>query len=85
MKDTEVWKSRMIIVIGLKKFFFLCGPFLKSLLHLLQYCFCFGSLAGDLCNLSFLTRDKTCSPCIGRQGLNFWTAREVPLLLFFYD
>ena len=24
-----------------KIFFFLCGPFLKSLLNLLQYCFCF--------------------------------------------
>ena len=23
------------------RFFFLCGPFLKSLLNLLQYCFCF--------------------------------------------
>ena len=25
----------------LKIFFFFCGPFLKSLLNLLQYCFCF--------------------------------------------
>ena len=29
-------------------------------------------------DLSSLTRDQTCTPCIGRQSLNHWTAREVP-------
>lgn len=29
-------------------------------------------------DLSFLTRDRTCTPCIGRQNLNHWTVREVP-------
>ena len=29
-------------------------------------------------DLSSLTRDPTCTPCPGRQGLNHWTAREVP-------
>ena len=26
-----------------------------------------------------LTRDRTCTPCIGRRSLNIWTAREVPI------
>ena len=29
-------------------------------------------------DLSSPTRDQTCIPCIGRQSLNLWTAREVP-------
>ena len=28
-------------------------------------------------DLSSLTRDWTCTPCIGRRSLNHWTAREV--------
>ena len=28
-------------------------------------------------DLSSTTRDWTCTPCIGRQSLNHWTAREV--------
>ena len=31
---------------------------------------------------SFPTRDRTCTPCIGRRGLNHWTAREVPTCQF---
>ena len=29
-------------------------------------------------DLSSPTRDRTRTPCIGRQSLNHWTAREVP-------
>ena len=29
-------------------------------------------------DLSSLTKDWTCTPCIGRWSLNRWTAREVP-------
>ena len=29
-------------------------------------------------DLTSLTRDRTCTPCIGRRSLNQWTAREVP-------
>ena len=32
--------------------------------------------------LSSPTRDQTRIPCIGRQSLNHWTAREVPPALF---
>ena len=44
--------------------FFGCGPFLKSLLNLLQYCFCFmfGREAGG--DLSSLTRDWTPTPAL---------------------
>ena len=31
----------------------------------------------DMGDLIFLTRDQTRAPCIGRQGLNHWTTREV--------
>ena len=59
--------------------------FLKSLLNLLQYCFCFlcfGSLAARQWDPSFQTRDGTCTACIGRRSLNQWTTREVPELTF---
>ena len=32
-------------------------------------------------DLSSPTRDRTRTPCIGRQSLNHWTAREVPIAL----
>ena len=58
-----------------------CGPFLKPLLNLLQYCFC---LFYVLCfwpwgmwDLSDPTRDGTGTPCFGRQSPNHWTSREV--------
>ena len=31
----------------------------------------------ELALLSFLTRDRTCVPCIARHTLNHWTTREV--------
>ena len=33
----------------------------------------------DMWDPSFLTRDWAHIPCIGRQSLNHWTAREVPV------
>ena len=32
-------------------------------------------------DLSSLTRDGTCIPCIGRQSLNDWATREAPVYL----
>ena len=66
----------------LKTFFFWCGPFLKSLLNLLQYCFCF-MFCGffwprGMWDLSSPTRDRTLTYCIGRRSPNHWTTREVP-------
>ena len=45
----------------------------KSLLNLLQYCFCFMLWFFGL--LFFPDQGGTHTPCIGRQGLNPWTAR----------
>ena len=36
-------------------------------------------------NPSFLTRDQTCIPYIGRQILNHWTIREVPSVFSRWD
>ena len=36
-------------------------------------------------DLSSLTRDQTRTPCIGRQSLNHWTAREVPCPIFLIE
>ena len=50
------------------RFFFWCGPFLKSLLNLLQYCFCFHVLVvwlQGVWHLSSPTRARTCTPCTG--------------------
>ena len=33
-------------------------------------------------DLSSQTRGRTCTPCLGRQCLNHWTTREVPICLF---
>ena len=33
-------------------------------------------------DLSFPTRDRVHTPCIGRQTLNHWTAKEVPAFPF---
>ena len=46
---------------------------------MLQYCF-YSVLVfqlGGMWDLSSMTRDRTHTPCIGRQSLNHWTAREV--------
>ena len=67
--------------------FLSCGPFFKSLYWICYnsiccFCFGFGCQAWDLCSP---TRDRTCTPCIGRRSLNHWTAREsldVRLLAF---
>ena len=38
---------------------------------------CFGFGLQGIWNLSSLTRNGTHTPCIGRQSLSQWTAREV--------
>ena len=46
---------------------------------------CTGSRAHKLSSctvwgLKSLVKDQTCIPCIGRQILNLWTTKEVPLI-----
>ena len=63
-----------------KKGFFWCGPFLKSLLNLLQYCFLFlfWFWGHETWDPSSPNSDQTCIPFNRRQSLNHWTTREVP-------
>ena len=58
-----------------------CGPFLKSLLNLLQCCFCFmlWFFGHKACGLG--TRDQSSIPCIEKQSLNHWTTRQVPSII----
>ena len=61
-------------------FFFWCGPFSRSLLNLLQYCFCFMFLffwPKGMWDPSSLTRDQTHTPALEAWNLNHWTTREV--------
>ena len=48
---------------------------LKSLLNLLQYCFCFVFWPLGMWDLRSPTRDQTRIPCIVRQSRNHWTTR----------
>ena len=52
-----------------------------ELVTVLNFCFMFwGSFwPGGMWDLSSPTRNQTCNtPCIERESLNHWTAREVP-------
>ena len=68
------------------KIFFLCGHF-KSLYwicnNILFYVLVFWPEA--MWDLSFLTRDQTCTHCIGGWSLNHWVIWEVPLLFLFKE
>ena len=45
-------------------------------IYIYIYIFFFGTWG--IWDLSPVTRDQTCTSCIGRQSLNHWTTREVP-------
>ena len=32
----------------------------------------------DMWDFNSLTRDQTCTPCVGKRSLNHWTTRDVP-------
>ena len=58
----------------------LCGQIffskISEYLNQIQCLFCWG-----IQDLSSLTRDQTCTSCIGRRSLNHWDTRELHLLL----
>ena len=61
-------------------FLCVCGPF-KVFIEFVTVLLLFYVLVfwlRGMWNLSSPTRDRTCTPCIGRQSLNHWTMREVP-------
>ena len=82
----EVQKFYLFFLMYFKDFF-LCGPFSKSLLNLLQYCFCFMFLVfcpWGVWDLNSLTRDQNHAAGLGRWSLNHWTPREVLEILNIY-
>ena len=75
------WRPHSHIILKARDQFFLSGPFLKSEMNLLQYCFCFTlCFSGREGCAIFAPRsgDRTCTPCIERQTANRWTAQQVP-------
>ena len=65
-----IWLDHCLFFLS---FVFWCGLFLKSLLNLLQYCFCFmfWFFGCEACGIfSYPTRDWTRTPC--PQSLNHW-------------
>ena len=69
-------------------FFFKWGPFLKSLLTLLQHCFCFmfWFLGQEACGI-LVPRPgiELWISCSGRQSLNHWTSGEVPKVCLLFS
>ena len=86
------WGFDKMVLAGFFKvffFFFGCGPFLKSLLNLLQHRFCFMLYVfwpWGTWNLSSPTSDQAPTSCTERQSINRRPIREVPrwLLLFMW-
>ena len=76
---TEWWpgKNNFTMIFFLRFFFFDVDHFLKSLLNLLQYCFCFMFWffwPGGTCNLSSQTKDRTHPHSLcWKWSLNHWT------------
>ena len=64
------------------KFIFLISTVFKVFIEFVTILFLFYVLVfwlQGMCDLGSLTKDRTCTLCIGRWSLNHWTAREVPI------
>ena len=72
--------------------FFWCGPFVKYwICYSIPSGLCFGGVVffffflvfwpRGMWDLSSPTRDRTHTPCTGRQSFNHWTTRDVPPVL----
>ena len=77
--------SRLLQMVNISSFFFFSFCCVGSLLwrmgtrvHRPCSCGMWAYLPHGMWDVSFLTRDQTHVPCIGRQILNHWTTREVP-------
>ena len=80
-----IFYQMMVLALLFLNIFCCCGLFLKSLLNLLQNCSCFMFFffwLQDIWYLNSPTRGQTCTPCIGRQSLNHWTAKDIPSVSF---
>ena len=73
------WSPISVLFI-LMMVFFWCGSFFKDFIEfaaILLLFYVFGFWLQGIWDLSFLTRDWTCTFCTGRWSFNHWTAREV--------
>ena len=80
---SENWESDLISFF-LSFFFFLMWTIFKVFIEFVTVLLLFYVLVFSpqgMWDLSSPTKDRTCTPCIRRQSLNHWTAREVPPLL----
>ena len=68
------WGERGGFCFVLKQF---CEVFI-DFVTLSLLCYVLGFWPRGMWDCSSLTRDRTCTLCIGRQSLNHWTTREVP-------
>ena len=87
--DLEAYVTSKFRRTGASFFFlkmFLMWIFLKTLLNLLQYCFCFMFLIfwpWGMWDFSSPTRDWTSTTYVGGHSLNHWTARKTPRSFIF--
>ena len=65
-------------IASLSKYLFLLKAFIEFCYNIFCFlCFLFFFWLWDVWDLSYLTRNETCTPCIGRQSLNHQTNRDV--------
>ena len=69
----EIWRCRMTFPSGNKLLDWNIWPPIYFILF-----FSFLTALRGMWDLSSLTRNQTCVPCVGRWSLNQWTTREVP-------
>ena len=82
----EVGYLRTIVYIIHSFFFFNVDHFFLSVYwicyNIASFLYVLVVWSWGMWDLSSLTRDRTLSPCVGRQSLNPWTTREVPYTFF---
>ena len=84
--DSDFIKCRIIYPKTIfLKFIFLISTVFKVFIEFVTILFLFYVLVfwlQGMCDLGSLTKDQTCTLCIGRRSLNHWTTREVSSILF---
>ena len=82
MGGPNIWKNPALDWFFFFKMWTIFKVFIEfvTILLLLFMVFLNLFLSQGMWDLNSLTRDRTHTPCIGRQSLNHWTAKEVPLI-----
>ena len=84
MIKSGCWLEIDFGVFFFKIFLFGCGPFLKSLFNLLQYCFCFmfWVFGFEACGILVPWPGIGPTPPALKGSLNLWATREVHVFTF---